>query len=102
MRRQTLHEWIKRGESKARADLPYREFAAAVERARAEAESDLVAQMRKASASGSWKATAWLLERVAPERWDRAAKAPAAPAEDGAADPFGEVDQLAKRRAARV
>jgi hypothetical protein len=99
VRRQTLHEWVKRGEGTGRADAPYRAFAAAVAQARAASEADLVALMRKASVSGSWKATAWLLERAAPERWG----AKPAPIEKPAElDAFAEVDQLAARRAARV
>ncbi len=100
MRRQTLHEWLKRGEQGGSSNARYAAFAQAVEQAKAEAEVDLVAQMRLASRAGSWKATAWLLEHLAPERWGRAAQASAE--EPVESDPFGEVDQLAERRAARA
>lgn len=104
VQRQTLHAWIRRGERGGATNEPYRTFAAAVEQARAEAEGDLVAQVRKASASGSWRAAAWLLERSAPDRWVRDSSArgkrAAAPEEESsAADGFAEVDQLAQRRA---
>lgn len=49
----------------------YRDFRAAVERARAEAEATLVARVAKAAQNGSWSAAAWLLERRAPERWGK-------------------------------
>lgn len=97
--RSTLHAWLKRGEGTGRGDAPYRVFVAAVEQARAQAESDLVAQMRKAAAAGSWKASAWLLERAAPARWGAKPAPVEKPAEP---DAFAEVDQLAQRRAARA
>ena len=99
--RSTVHVWMKRGERRGKADAPYRAFAVAIEQARAEAESDLVARMRQASSSGSWRATAWLLERMAPERWARARNHGQAetPADQPETDAFAEVDQLAQRRA---
>ncbi len=100
--RSTLAAWLKRGESTKRVDLPYRQLAQAVERARAEAEANLVAQMRQAAAKGSWKASAWLLERQAPVRWARDSARGKAPEKPADADPFGEVDELAQRRAANA
>jgi hypothetical protein len=41
----------------------------AVERAHAGCEADLVARMTLAAHRGSWRASAWLLERQYPERW---------------------------------
>jgi hypothetical protein len=43
-------------------------FAAAVEKAEAEAEATLVTRVAKAAAS-SWRAAAWLLERRNPDEW---------------------------------
>jgi hypothetical protein len=43
-------------------------FAAAVEKAEAEAEATLVTRVAKA-ASNSWRAAAWLLERRNPDEW---------------------------------
>ncbi|HMJ35475.1 MAG TPA: hypothetical protein VK501_16320 [Baekduia sp.] len=43
----------------------------AVQRARAGCEGDLVARMTLAAHRGSWRAAAWLLERQAPDRWER-------------------------------
>jgi len=93
---------IKRGERTGKAEAPYREFAAAVEQARAEAESDLVAAMRKASASGSWRASAWLLERSDPASWTLQAGRARPSTEPAGPDAFAEVDQLAQRRATRA
>lgn len=68
--RATFYAWLKRAESKRAADRPYREFAAAVEQAQAEAEARLVVLISRAGAK-SWQAAAWLLERQHPERWGR-------------------------------
>ena len=68
--RSTLDDWMRRGESTAEKDRPYREFREAVEQARAEAETRHVALIAKASAR-SWQAAAWLLERQYPERWGK-------------------------------
>lgn len=68
--RATFYRWMERGQKSGKADKPYREFRSAVEEARADSETELVATIMKAAASGSWPAAAWLLERgVSPERW---------------------------------
>lgn len=59
------------------------EFAAAVDRAEAEAEAVLVARISRAAANGSWRAAGWLLERRNPEKWSRDAKPVPAPAPGG-------------------
>jgi hypothetical protein len=41
----------------------------AVQGARADCEADLVARMTLTAHRGSWRASAWLLERQHPERW---------------------------------
>jgi hypothetical protein len=54
-----------------------------------------------AEAKTNWRAAAWLLERKYPERWARVARdRQASPPAPDAADPFAEVDELARRRRA--
>jgi transposase len=50
----TVHRWLARGERGGTANAPYRQFREAVERARAEGEGILVAQLSRAAAKGSW------------------------------------------------
>ena len=61
-------------------------------------EATLVASVARA-ARGDWRAAAWLLERLAPDRWDRAYRPPVPAASPSAA--FVEVDELAARRRER-
>lgn len=56
----TFYEWLER----------FPEFADAVEKARAEAETRYVAVIEQATVT-SWQAAAWWLERSAPDRWGR-------------------------------
>jgi hypothetical protein len=56
----TFYEWVER----------FPDFADAVQKARAEAETRYVAVIEKASTT-SWQAAAWWLERSAPSRWGR-------------------------------
>lgn len=74
----TIYGWLERGdlERTAKRDARHRELRQAVERARAEREAALVAKINFAATRGSWKASAWLLERRYPERW--AARTPGA------------------------
>lgn len=65
----TLRGWLARGALPGRANAPHRALLAAVEGARAACEGDEVARILLASQRGSWRATAWLLERRYPERW---------------------------------
>lgn len=67
----TLYAWLERGDPARRRarDAPHRDLRAAIDRARAQRESDLVLQMTRAAQRGSWRAAAWLLERRHPERW---------------------------------
>ena len=78
-----------------------REFQRAVEQARADAEADLVATLRKAARSGSWRAACWLLERQNPEEWgpmrDRRLVAKAAE-EEANENPLAPFDELARGR----
>jgi hypothetical protein len=109
--RPTFYGWMKRGalDGEAPEDERYREFRAAIERARAEGEAMLVTIIAKAARS-SWQAAAWILERHQPERWERPSQrqrlelpaGPAAPGTDATeADPFEALDELAVRRDAR-
>ncbi len=78
-----------------------RELQATIARARADAEADLVAGLRKAARNGSWRAGAWLLERQNPEAWgpirDRRLAAKAAE-DDANENPLRMVDDLDARR----
>lgn len=62
----TFEGWLQKGEREP--DSVYAEFAALVETARAQAESENVAVIKRA-APRTWTAAAWLLERQYPERW---------------------------------
>lgn len=82
--RSTLHRWL------ARPEPVYVAFRERVEQARAEGEVALVLRIARESTT-RWQSAAWLLERIAPERYGR-------PATDDAprpADPFA--DTLASR-----
>lgn len=93
----TFYVWLERGKRTGRRDAPYRVLREAVERARAEHETILVAQLNRAAAKGSWRAAAWLLERRFPERWaPRAGRALAS--DDPNEDPLDVLDELAERR----
>jgi hypothetical protein len=101
-----LREWMARGDPEGTdpRNAPYREFAAAVTKARAESEARNVAIITRAAGT-NWQAAAWLLERTHPERWARPAQRVAAEPEPAPGvtevapdDPFAEVDELAQRR----
>lgn len=97
--RSTFDDWMRRGESEAEKDAPYRELREAVEQARAEAEARHVALIAKASAR-SWQAAAWLLERQYPDRWGKPSDRNRASAEvkhQGS----GFFDELATKRQAK-
>jgi hypothetical protein len=99
----TFYGWWARGEANGteKRDAPFREMRVRVERARAEGEARNVAVIATA-APNNWQAAAWLLERGSPERWARPSQRgedSARPSElPAAADPFAEVDELAKKR----
>ena len=60
----TYYYWLELGEQ--RESSIYAEFCEAVEQAEAEREARLVKKLEK---SNDLKATMWMLERTAPERW---------------------------------
>ena len=102
--RRTAYDWIERGAKPGKPNKPYRDFADAVEQARAEAHARQVSLIANA-ASKSWQAAAWLLERQYPETWGKPAdraKTDDITGQDKAPDPFAEVDELRVRRAART
>jgi hypothetical protein len=106
--RRALFEWLARGDPAGSNpdDEPYREFRAAVDRAKAEAEARHVVLISSA-ASKDWKAAAWLLERQNPERWARPTQRPddVTPRSTPDTDPLDALDaqvvELAPRRARR-
>jgi Holliday junction resolvase-like predicted endonuclease len=62
---------LREGNYFSTASAPYAAFAAAVKKARAEAEAQALRQVRQAAAEGTWQAAAWYLERAHSERWGR-------------------------------
>jgi hypothetical protein len=72
----TLEGWLERGRA---GEDGFREFADAVERAKAQAVIVNRAVMRKAAQAGHWQAAAWWLDRVMPDR----ASAPTPPPRTG-------------------
>lgn len=97
----SLYAWLERGTRRGRRDATYRALRNAVERARAEHEGILVAQLSRAASKGSWRAAAWLLERRFPERWARAADRADVRDVDDRDDPLDVLDELASRRACK-
>ena len=65
----TFYEWLERGR-KAKTG-PFADFADAIQKAQADAETRNVALIAKAAQEGTWTAAAWWLERKYPERWGR-------------------------------
>lgn len=110
--RSTFRGWMQRGLSDLEEDRPFRELRERVETALAEGEVRNVTHIAVAARDGDWNAAAWILERHYPDRWGRVpvtmrdpAVAPAQPAgalDDGEADPFLEIDQLAEQRRKRA
>jgi hypothetical protein len=101
--RDTVYEWLRRGELTGKPNAPYRAFLAAVDRAKAEREHRMVVTILKAAQSGSWQAARFLLERWNPDAWAPSSGREKPEAEPPAADPFAEVDdELARRRVQRA
>jgi len=106
---QTYRDWLKRGQSSALVDAPYRDMRERVEKARADGEVRLVSIIASAART-DWRAALALLEREFPDRWGpvsvrvRELEPPpevdVTPVDDD--DPFREVDELAERRRSRV
>jgi hypothetical protein len=68
--RETFYAWMRRGEEGQ--SQGHRRFFEAVERARATAEIDAVACIRRAWKGGDWRAAAEFLRRRYPNRWGTA------------------------------
>lgn len=71
--RQTLWNWEQRGEA---GEAPYAVFFDAIQTAEAEAEDELLSEVRGASPASTgvhgadvWQARAWVMERRWPKRW---------------------------------
>lgn len=91
----TFKQWVLRGE---RGDPEWAGFAGRVGRARAAGEAVNVAVVT-AAARESWQAAAWLLERVAPERWAKPSQRDRLPDDPPPVDELTALDELAERRA---
>jgi hypothetical protein len=102
--RSTLYAWLdmagRPGASPKLVELRQR-----VERARAEGQVRLVAQIATA-ASSDWRAAAWLLARGYPDEWAQYASSSGETTTTDATperpDPFAELDELAAKRQARA
>jgi hypothetical protein len=66
----TYYRWMERGIREQSG--PYADFREAVDRARAEVEGRLVAGDQ--ASANDWRASAWRLERMRPERWARSSE----------------------------
>jgi hypothetical protein len=67
----------------------------------ATSEPRLVAIVARAAGAGSWRAACWILERKFRERWSSSRIDDHVPVID-ASGPFAEVDELARRRRAKL
>lgn len=65
----TFYRWIERGK-KAKTGK-YREFCESVKKAEEYAKAYHLQQIIKSSQKGNWQASAWFLERKAPDEWGR-------------------------------
>jgi hypothetical protein len=107
--RRTLGRWLAEGRvvRREQAAAPAATGAAAVEEVSLDerlqrAEPGLVAAIIAASQRGSWQASAWLLERIAPDRWAKPQRREPGLRQPRKPDPiWGELDELAVRRAAQ-
>jgi hypothetical protein len=89
----TWNRWLKRG--RERGDAPYGEFAAEIDRARAQAEQVLVRAVVQSSKT-SWRAAAWLLEHGFEGYGRRPVVGKVS--DEPAADGLRALDELAERR----
>lgn len=64
----TFYRWMQKGDG---SDDHYGEFREAVENAKAAAEVENVAIIRRAARDGTWQAAAWWLERTRPQKYGR-------------------------------
>ena len=73
--RRTIYNWLERAEEVGAPDV-YVDFAERIEQARSKCEADLVETIA-AEAKEDWRAAAWLLERIASDRYARPSVRPA-------------------------
>lgn len=64
----TYYRWMQKGDG---ADDAYGEFREAIENAKATAEVENVAIIKRAARDGTWQAAAWWLERTRPQKFGR-------------------------------
>jgi hypothetical protein len=95
----TIYAWLERGTRGGKREAQCRALREAVDQARAEREVTLLVQMNRAAARGSWRASAWILERTNPARWGPPAHRPRLAPQP--VDPLDALDELAARRPAR-
>jgi hypothetical protein len=114
--KRTLHSWLERGRVERRIEPPAElvaelpplapELDAAL--ARATSESRLLARIAAHAHAGeptSWRAAAWLLEREHPSKWGAErlrAREPAASMPNPMGEVLDELDELRRRREARM
>lgn len=67
--RSTFNDWMVRGKREGNEHKVYQAFRQRIEAAMAKFEARHAANIAKAGVEGNWQASAWLLERTAPERY---------------------------------
>jgi hypothetical protein len=64
----TYFDWMRKG---ANQESKFLEFSESIERAKAQAIINRVAEITSAAEAGYWRAAAWLLEKMAPELYGK-------------------------------
>ncbi len=85
------------GEKPNPKEEAFREFFAAVEKARSESEVRNVMYIQRAAQDGTWQAAAWFLERSFPRKWGRKDRHEVTGADGGALKIAVSTDELEER-----